>query len=222
MKKLLSALLCFFVLASALPCAAEDYIGEAYNEALLLYPDFFTKIKSQLVAVDDSQLLVFVNSVYDCLKEHEAELDIDDFDSAVTDAVLYAASLRKNMSVRSAFVLAYPEVLTDGLTGEIKNVFSFLTRSFIEHGLITFTPFINLTDVSAQYNDTSVTAEFRNLPENTSLIAAFYDSEGSLIKAAYVTEKGQTVSSPSAVCCKLIALCSASLEPVYDQIYIEF
>lgn len=222
MKKLLSALICLFLLASALPCTAEDYtVEEAYNEALVLYPAFFTKIKSQFVKVNDANLLTFINSVYDYLKENESELDRDDFDSVTMDAVIYASSLRENISVRNAFVLAYPEVVSNGLTGEPAEVFSFLTSSFVEYGLITFTPFINAAEVSVSEGEASLSAEFRNLPEGSALIAAFYDSEGSLVKAVGISEKGQTVSAAAAGC-KLIALYTSSLQPVCDAVYVAF
>ncbi len=222
LKKLLSALICLFVLVSALPGAAENYtVEDAYNEALVLYPAFFTKIKSQFVKVNDADLLAFVDSVYDYLKENESELDCDDFDSASMDAVLYASSLRQNISVRNAFALAYPEVVTDGLTGEPAEVFSFLASSFAEHGLIAFTPFINAAEVSVSEGVASLSAEFRNLPEGSVLIAAFYDSDGALVKSVAISEKGQTVSSAGASC-KLIALYISALQPVCGAVYVEF
>lgn len=216
-KKLTAMLLAFIILLSALPIfAALDYDEEgAYWECYMLYPDFVDKIKAN--GVTDSQIIKFLGYVEKHLLTKDEDLNEENFDDYMFDAVKYAFDLRPNISIRNAIIRAYPQAVTEGRKGIVPKDFIPIYETVKRFLFGLKTPVIT---VSATYLEveTVIYAHSLCLPENCSLILAVYDEEGALLHTkalkANVEEDGIHCTCGKSKSAKVFAWDKSSLAPI--------
>ena len=175
-KNILSILLAFTILFSALPVvAATDYdeVG-AYLECCTLYPDFIGKIKNE--GITDKQLMTFVKSVEDKVLAQGVELTEENFDSLMFTAFKEAFKMRKNIKVRDALAKVYPESASEAMYGVITEEFMPIYITVKRFLLGIKTPIVTLSGTA---ENTAV--HHVHMPDDAVIIVAFYNEEGSLL-----------------------------------------
>lgn len=217
LKKITAAILAFIFIFSILPAsAATDYdeVG-AYEECYTLYPDFVNRVKAQ--GVTDKQIITFLGYVEKHLLSRDEELNEDNFDQYMFDAIKYAFELRPNIAVRNALGKAYPNSVPSAMEGVVTEEFMPIYDTVKRFLFGLDTPVITIS-VGHVNDETVVYAHSAHLPEDCDFVLAIYDAEGTLLHVKVVTpnleEDGVHCTCGKINYAKLFAWDKYSLAPI--------
>ncbi len=163
------------ILFSSFPSIAApeyDYDEEgAYRECCTLYPDFVDKVKSE--GVSDKQLLNFVKSVENEIVKTGDFLTVENFDTLMFDSFKSAFNKRANISVRDALAKAYPESVTEAMSGNITDEFMPIYTTVKRFLFGDKSPVITVSQ-----NSDGIFVHSVNIPSGAKVIVSIYSPSG--------------------------------------------
>lgn len=194
---------------------AKDYDEEAiYKECYALYPDFVNNVKAK--GADDKKILAFLGSIERHLATREDELNEENFDSYMFEAIKYAFNLRKNIDVRDALSAAYPEAVSKALKGIIPEEYMPIYKTVRRILFGTTTPVITLSGTKDD-----VLIHHLHMPEDAKFFVGFYDAEGTLLHA-HINPKEKISCDCTALYAKAFAFKGTSLLPLCENFILTF
>lgn len=130
LKKLTSLMVAFVMIFAMAPTAMAGIdvsVEDAYEECASLYPEFVENVKAQ--GVTDAQIIAFLETMQDYLLGLDTEVNEDNFEEYMIEAVNVAISKRAHIKVRDALIAAYPGAVVDGMDGIINPEFDPLVET---------------------------------------------------------------------------------------------
>ncbi len=215
-KRVFSVLLIFTIVFSfSTSLFAKDY-DEAgiYYECYTLYPDFVDKVKNE--GVNDKAILNFLQSVEKHLSTREDELNEENFDKYMFDAIEYSLNLKKNIPVRDALTKAYPDALPDAMKGVVPEEYMpiYNTVKRILFGITT--PVVTLSGTK-----NNLSAHYLHMPEDAKIYVGFFSSDGTLLHAHVNVENPLSCHCESSYAIAF-AFSGTSLAPLCESYTLEF
>ncbi len=215
-KRIFSVLLSLtivFSLSSSL--FAKDYDEEAiYYECYTLYPDFVNKVKEN--GVNDNAILGFLQSVEKHLSTREEELNEENFDKYMFEAIEYALNLKKNIPVRAALSKAYPEALPDALKGKVPEEYMPIYNTVKRILFDIKTPTITLSGTKGNLSVNHI-----YMPGDAKIIVGFFNADGTLLHA-HTNPKDYLSCKCESSYAIAFALSGSSLAPLCESYILEF
>ncbi len=123
-KKLTALIVAMMMVLSFAPTAfagIEYSMEDAFNQCAEIYPYFVETVTSQ--GVSNAQIITFLESVQTYLLGLDVEITEENFEGYLIEGVNNAMTYRKNIAVRDALLMAFPEAAVDGMDGIIHEDF---------------------------------------------------------------------------------------------------